>query len=415
MSGVLFSRNTQARDFGSAWHGMKRSRFDMQGPPIDAAPPGNAFGGLTGTTITKGKNNTSTLQHARQPVNQTYLVDLDQSNLPTKYKRGSRSRNIPDRMSYNEKNKIAQGEINKEDICCIRRISSHKDGLSYAVKSVAGMNMYLRSDEGMKMYGTERHHGKLTDDWSLACMSQVSKVFPKTFSTYTAYSIVYSVSGVCSVRNAWLACQLQPHHQFTKKTINEGDYVGYVLQRFRYHEKGDQAAELMTNYDDEYQRKSKQSRTSDAIDISGAFSNANEKDTRIVQWKHEDLYRKYDLMEISEEQRKDVRHYWQLVPYVSNFADGPHLEYYWNQHFTGRLFPCGMVMESYAPDINPKRWHAEHGLYYTFPWRETEDKGGDMYSTGGDSGWRERYLEHRTKLGSLTIIQGLNRTKLYMV
>lgn len=388
-----------ARSFGSAWSSLKGgSIFKTDGGPTIDEPPSTGFAGFKGQMNTRGRDNDSTMDHARKPVNMTYMVDLDGTGMPMNYERRKKypgKASLPDRKTYNTKNQIARGEINKQDVICFRRISSHRDGISHAVKSVAAWNMYMRTDEAREYYGKERHHGKVTDDWDCCSMVQVGRIQEYKWQRYTAFSVVFSTSGPVSVGNVWLACQHQSKHKFTKRTANEGEYVGYMLQRLRYIDPVDEACMII---DPATKRQRLDSDGNAAVTGRARPSIA----TRRKNEPNKPLWQLYDEEEVQEE-TSGFEHYWCLVPYISPFADGPPVEYYMNQHFTGKLFPCGIVMESYAPSVNPRKWDADHGLYASFPWMEP----------GHEHGWREKYMTHREPCASLTVIFGVNCNRLY--
>jgi hypothetical protein len=306
------------------------------------------------------------------------MVDLDQTRLP----RGNGS--IIPKSHHKKQAAAGRGETNKTDVICFRRVSSHSDGLSYAMKSIGAMNVYLHSEEGRSIYGTQRHHGKLTDDWDICAMVQVGKIEEYTHKFNTSYVAAYSLSGKCSVTNYWIACQNAPKHMFTERTAIEGEYPGFVLIRFRYNTS---VAAALSNYgDDNNEPAAKRIKTiqvgSSVISVSSEFEIAYDEDTK---------------------EEEDNQHFWQLVPYISPNADGLPCHFYQNQYSYGAQFPCGQLMETYAPTLEPSKWHRDHAKDTVFPWTKVE--GGSL---ANNSTWRTGYMLDMQALGTLSLLFGQN-------
>lgn len=363
--------------------------------PSGSGPNGGTFGGIRVNTRFTAVKNQSTLFHARKPINFTYLVDLDQSTIvPLRHKqRHPDSMGAPqDERDENESTVVTNGEMNKQDICVLKRISTSSIGIAYAVKNIGSFNMYMRTTEARSLYGSQRHCGRLIDDWDLHGMIQVGNVYRKNFGRYTAYSLEFSVADYGVVTDVWKACQLQPWHTFTKHTANEGDYIGFVLIRLRYERTAVQMASTKPS------SKKKRRITSSNDNLS-----TNDDPLTDPTYAHLPAYKRYNAKEYAEE--FDNEHFWQLVPYISSLASGPYQDFLENQHFTGRVFPMGQIWETYDDKIKPNTTDARHALYYLFPWLES-----------ADGPWRERMLDHRNGIKSnLTINFKVNSHKLYII
>jgi hypothetical protein len=359
--------------------------------PNGHGPNSGSFGGIPVKTTTAATNQ-STLDHARKPINYTYLIDLDQNNLiALRHKQrhpdnlgGVRNKSHED----DESTAVTNGELNKNDICVMKRISSSVTGIAYSVKNI--------SREARQRYGTQRHHGRLTDEWDLHGLLQVGNVYKKNFGRFSAYSLEFSTAQYAVPTNVWKACELQPWHKFTKHTAIEGDYVGFVLIRLRYEKTANYMASIA-------QPSKKKKQRIDPNDNNN--NNPDHKDPLThpdyASWP---AYKRYNLKEYEEELNHE-EHFWQLVPYISSLASGPYQDFLENQHFTGRVFPMGQVWETYGTKIKPDSAEAHHALYYLFPWLEKSD-----------APWRERMLEHRSAIKSnLTLNFKLNSHRLYVL
>jgi hypothetical protein len=365
-----------------------------------------------------------------RPINYTYMMDLDVCE--------SYGRSQTVRLTTRQKRTClggfkrlsAKGETHHQDLICVRRVSTHIDGISYAMKSIGAMNMYLLTQEGRDMYGTQRHHGKLTDDWDLCSLIQVTKVNDDMIRNFVSHSAVFSGAGKSPVTHYWLACQNAARHKRTKRTVNEGEYVGFALMRFRYMPSVAAAASVDGIQTPAARQASNKRHKSQAhIVVGGVIQHRRprvasfngrggedaEDDFSGDEMDDEDhkyaaaaaaapvdppipVFMQFDQKDVAEE--LNHQHFWQLVPYISPFADGLPNHYFQNQYCDGRLYPCGMVMETYAPDIVQNRDDADHGRLLVFPWQ------GQHGHTG--RGWVKDMPNHIKAVGHLSILFGQN-------